>query len=481
MSLAKRTVVSVMWKGASNLVMIAALFVRSVLLARLLPVEVFGIYGLASAMVALAGVITEFGLREAFLHRSPETKEEDKAAAIHFTLNALITLVWATLLIILALVSTEGKTRTAVLWLTLGGFVSRLCLTPRLILTRRVVHRRLALLDLVDVLLSTLIALILAWRGITLGALLAIDLTTSVLSLFFLYLWRPVWTPHLAWSTSVVKYFLHFGSQAFLIRILGRTLDRVDDLWVGRYLGQEPLGFYSKAYAFARYPRRVLAVPIYQVSEGTLAELKNNRPALSRSFFRTNAFLVRVGFFIAGLFALVGPEFIRIVLTQKWLPILGAFRVMLIFTMLEQVRATVVQLFVAVGYPNQAIWARLAQLVALGLGLILLGPTLGIVGVAIAVDIMELLGIALLFWQAKRHVDFSIIRLFAVPTLATAIALLAGRIAIALPGVMGSDWRTGFVKSAVFVAVYGAIALALERNQFLDALRILTSILNKET
>jgi hypothetical protein len=93
---------------------------------------------------------------------------------------------------------------------------------------------------------------------------------------------------------------------------------------------------------------------------------------------------------------------------------------------------------------------------------------------------MELLGITLLFWQAKTHVDFSMTRLFAVPTFATAIGLLGGRMAITLPGIIGSDWRTGLVKSAIFILSYGFIALALERQQFIDALRILTSLFSRE-
>jgi O-antigen/teichoic acid export membrane protein len=92
MSLAGRAIRSATWAGsAASLVMVIG-FVRSVLLARLLPIEVFGVYALAFAIVSLSGALAGFGLSEALLHRSPETAEEEPAAATHFTLTAAASL-----------------------------------------------------------------------------------------------------------------------------------------------------------------------------------------------------------------------------------------------------------------------------------------------------------------------------------------------------------------------------------------------------
>jgi hypothetical protein len=39
--------------------------------------------------------------------------------------------------------------------------------------------------------------------------------------------------------------------------------------------------------------------------------------------------------------------------------------------------------------------------------------------------------------------------------------------AIVLPGILGSPWRTGSLKTAVFSIAYGLILLILERRQLL--------------
>lgn len=472
MNLARRTVTSTFWNMVANATKAVVLFVRSILLARLLPVEVFGIYGFAAAIVSLSTIVVNFGMGSAFLHHAPETKDEERAADVHFTLKLILTLVWVVVLVAGAFAFTSGPNRLALVFMTLTTGGIQLAETPRLLLVRRIVHRRLALIELANALLTTLLAVGLAWQGLTLWALLATDLVTLTVTFFFLYIHKPVWRPRLAWSPPVVRYFLRFGSRNFLASVLWTALDRVDDLWTGAYLGETSLGFYSRAYRFATYPRTVLAAPISSVAIGTYAELKDNRLRLSRAFFRINAFLVRSGFFIAGLMALVAPEFIRLALGAKWSPMLDAFRLMLVFTLLDPLRKVLSHLFTAVGKPEQVVPSLLIRMIVLVVGLFVLGPWLGIIGVALAVDMMLVVGIVTLLWQAKSYVSFSLRRLFAIPGLALVSGMFLARGAVALPGVLGSDWRTGSVKLVAFSVVYSTILLVTERRQVVEMLSL---------
>jgi O-antigen/teichoic acid export membrane protein len=427
-------------------------------------VETFGVYAGANAVVALAGIVATFGMGAAFLHRCAETEDEERTAAVHFTLQLVLTATWTALMILGTLALTSGETQTALLLMTLTTAAAQLAETPRLILVRRVIHRRLALLQLLNALLTTAAALGLALRGSTLWALLATDVLAAALTLGMLYIWRPVWRPRFAWDRQVARNLLSFGGRGFVATVLQHALDKVDDLWTRFYLGTNPMGLYSRAYTFASYPRTILAMPVNAVAAGTYAELKGQRRRLSQAFFRANALLVRTGFFLAGVLALVAPEFIRLLLGTKWLPMLDAFRLMLVYTLLDPIKITVASVITVSGAPERVVRARFVQLVVLVIGLVTLGPTFGITGVAVAVDLMLVVGILLLLREAGRFVDFSWYRLFAVPALALTVGLLAGRLAIMLPGVLQSDWCKGGVKMAGFSVVYGGILLGLERE-----------------
>ena len=368
------------------------------------------------------------------------------------------------MLIVFALLRTTGDQQTALIVITLATAGLEITQTPRLILVRRVVHRRLALLQFVDAILTTAVAVGLALLGATLWALLSTDVVVMVVSMVGLFLWRPVWRPRFGWNRDVVRYYLSFGSRNFAAGGLLLALDRVDDLWTLRYLGDTALGYYSRAYTFATYPRRILAGPVNQVAGGTYAELKSERKRLSQAFFRTNALLVRSGFLMAGLLALIAPELIAILLGEKWMPMLQAFRLMLVYTLLDPIKMTVGDLFVAVGRPELVLRVRLGQLAVMVVGLFALGTRYGIAGVALAVDAMVVVGIVVLLWQARQYVDYSVRRLFLAPALALAAGLAAGLGAMALLGsLFPSSLWTATIKTAAFLLAYAAVLFVLER------------------
>ncbi|MCP4415558.1 MAG: oligosaccharide flippase family protein [Chloroflexi bacterium] len=468
MTLARRSINSITWNSAANLVRVAVLLIRSILLARWLPVDLFGIYAFASSIVRISSIVANFGLGGAFLHRSPETENEDQAASAHFTLTALFSFIWAFLLIVGALLFADDSMLITLLVLIITAGGAQLIQTPRLILIRRVIHRRLVIVQTVNVIVISLVAVFLAWRGAGVWALLSTNIVGLVLGVFAWYVWKPVWRPRLSWKPAIVRYYLRFGSRNSLAAILSTMLDRVDDLWTYAFLGKIPLGFYSRAYTFATYPRIVLARPVNSVTVGTYAELKDDRKRLSQAFFRANALLVRSGFFLAGLIALVAPEFIRLVLGDKWIPMLDAFRLMLAFTLLDPIKMSVANLFVAMGKPERIVEARVAQLGVLLVGLFGLGLTMGITGVALAVDAMLFVGIVILLWRARLFVDFSPRRLFVAPGGALVLGLLLARGSLALPHVLGSDWRTGAVKTAVFIPTYALTLFLWEREQLIQ-------------
>jgi O-antigen/teichoic acid export membrane protein len=271
-----------------------------------------------------------------------------------------------------------------------------------------------------------------------------------------------------------MRYFLDFGLRNSLNAILYQALDRIDDIWVWAFLGETATGFYSKAYSFATYPRQVLAVPVNWVIGGAYAELKHDREGLSRLFRIVNSILVRSGFLMAGALALIAPEFIRVLLGEKWLPMLQAFRLMLVYTLLDPIKITVSSVIgLAGGKPEWVLGARTLQLIFMLVGLFALGPSLGISGVAVAVDGMLLLGIGILLWRARFFVDFSLVRLFGVPT----VALLAGgALSIYVSQNIGStlaDWQGAVLKSALFVCTYAAVLLLGEFHRLVDVTQAL--------
>lgn len=476
----RRSIASIRWNIVANSLQIIILLGRSILLTRWLAFETFGIYQFAAVVVGLLAFIPNWGMDGAFLHRAIEVQDEKTAAAHHFTLKLLFTTIWTGLMLLGTVAGSSGETQLAFCVLILTAAISHLTQTPSLILSRRIVHRRLALTQLLIALLTTAVSLYLAWLAgkyqsdqLALWALLSSHVVIALVNVGMMYLWRPFWKPQLAWEPAVIRYFLRFGGQNLVGNLLLQALDRVDDIWTKLYLGDGVLGVYDRAYTFATYPRELLARPVNSVVAGTYAELKGQRKELSRAFFQSNALLIRTGFWLGGILFLTAPELIHLTLTDKWLPMLDSFRLMLLFTLLDPIRMTVSDLMVTLGDAHRPIPIRLAQMGVLIAGLYLFGLRWGILGVALAVDLMLLVGIALAFRQARRYTDFSLRQLFGVPLLGLGVGLgltISGLPYLHLPD---NAWLTVFMNGLLFTLIYGLMLGLWEQKELRQWLKML--------
>lgn len=479
-SLARRSLTSVGWNVIARAVKLPAGLVLSVILARQLPVEYFGIVGGVEAFLALLSAFFDFGLLGAYFHRAPETENEQHATAVLFTLRVLFSAIWIVLLIPVGLVFFSGTRQMVLMIWGVAVALMRVVDVPRMLLMRRVEHKLLAFFDASVALLVLVISAAIAYTTHSIWALVVYPVISLAWSFVLFYLIKPVWQPRWLWDAAAVRYFLDFGRRGMPGGVLGVALDHVDDLWTNIFLGDLAMGFYSRAYRFAVYPGIVLAEPVNTVASATYAELKNDRARRSQAFFNVNALLVRSGFLLGGWFAVVAPELIRIFLGERWLPMVTAFRLMLVFTLFNPLKITVASMLTAMGKPEQVSQVRFVQLLVMLAGLFGLGCRYNIEGVALAVDLMLLVGIVLVFILVRPHVDVSYRRMLLVPFL----ALLAGvglsgwaEAALAQAALQGGgDWLALGFKSLAFGLGYAALVALLEGRLLLKLGREMTRL-----
>jgi O-antigen/teichoic acid export membrane protein len=461
-SLARRSITSVTWNTIAKGIILPVMTIQSIALARLLPVEYFGIFGGVYAVFMISTALFEFGLNGAFFHRAPEMLDEEQATAILFTLWFIGGCVCAALLAAGALILLSGLRQLTMLVFALAALIDSFASVPRTLLRRRVHFQRLAVLDLISNLAVFIATVGIAATAHSIWALLVMPIIPIMCTVILLDFWKPVWRPRFTWNKPVIKYYLNFGGRTVLGGVLGVALDFIDDLWTNIFLGDKMMGYYSRAYRFALLPRQILAESVNTVVSATYAELKFDRQRLSLAFFNANALMIRSGFLLGGWLAVIAPHFIRIFLGLKWMPMLDAFRLMLIFTLLDPIKTTILSALVAVGKPEKVSLARLFQFIVLIVGLFALGFRYQIAGVALAVDLMLVVGIGLALYYVKPYVDVSLASLFAVPTIALALGIALSWLASRAWNLTSTDWLAAIVKSLAFGLGYLAVSLVLE-------------------
>lgn len=398
----RRTLRAAGWQTWIGLVRLLVGLVRFVVLARLLPIEVFGQFGLAAAMVGLTIVVPRFGLTAAFLHRSPHTREEEPAASVLFTLRFGLVLGWAACLSVFVLVTGDGAVRTAVWVLVCCQLLAEPAFVPRLLLIRRLSYARIAVQESLSTVIGSVAAILLAFSGAGLWALLAPSLCHAVIDCVVFYWPSPVWRPRVACDRETAGYFLGFGSRNLLNGVFDVVIDKLPELWIGVFLGTSPLGIYSRASRLASYPRRVATDPLVSVLPARFSELKD-RPSEFASVLRASLITLMVGAaMISGAVWVLAPWLIEDVMGAKWLPALTPFRIVIALVVLEPLRLTLNCSLVARGEPGRAARIRGIQAVLLAPAVVVAASVAGLAGVAGAVVASAMLCVALLAFEVRR-------------------------------------------------------------------------------
>lgn len=457
-------------------------FVRSVLITRfLLPAEV-GIFRQALVILLWVGQISNFGLDAALIHRD---RDVERAYSTHFLLNlGLNGLVVIASLFVAPLLSRyyPDMGGLSVVFVTLAclELVKAFNFTPLVILTKELQFKHIAWVDIISSVSMTIIAPLMAYLGFGYWALVAERATGVLARAGFLWLYVRPWSPEINFDKATARWFMGFGSKLFTSRALNSLLDQFDEFWIGTILGKTPLGFYGKAYEFAGYPERVVGNPIVSVIFPTFAKVQHDRLRLSQAFFRAASLIVRAGFLFAGVLTLVIPEFIRIFLGDQWLPMALTFQLMLIYTLLNPLFTLASRLMTAVGKPEVKIVVQLIQLVIFIPSVILTGHLIGINGVALAADVMMLVGVSLLFWHLRKYVDISYRTLFGWPTIGLMIGIA---MVLTLTSVWNthSDWVGILSKSSLLIGVYFTTLVITEREPLVRTVGYIRDLIRRES
>jgi O-antigen/teichoic acid export membrane protein len=447
-------------------------FTRSVLLARLLLPEHFGVVTLALFYVALVAQLRAFGLDQALIHRRDADETVRRTYfTLRLTTGALSAVVMAASAPLLGRFYPAMPLLSWVVLALAGADVLRvLSSVQETMLSKHLAFAQLAAIDVAASVAMTVVAPLLAWAGWGVWALVAEQASGLAARAVMAWLVFRSWSPRWGWDRPTARWFWEYGKPTWGTNNLSFLATRFDDFWVGTMLGGVRLGFYSRAYAFAHYPRRVVVNPLVDVLTPVFAHLQADRVRLSQAFYRATYVILRAGFLVTGVFALVMPEFIHVVIGDQWRPMLFTFRLMLIYTLLDALYVNAMNLLFAVGRPRDA-----QRTVAVRTLVFLPGVMLGaylwdIDGVALAVDAMAVASGVILCRYLWEVVDFSLFRLAFWPTLAVCVAWMGGML-LEEAWIGQGPWVTAAGKTAAFSTLYLSVILAAEREHAMQGVR----------
>jgi len=206
------------------------------------------------------------------------------------------------------------------------------------------------------------------------------------------YLVHP-YRPRLSKYLGKVKELFAFGKWIMGSSVLVFLITQGDDIFVGKILGTTALGFYQLAYRISNLPTTEITHVISQVTFLAYSKLQDNIPRLREAYLKVLQLTALLSFPIAGLIFILAPDFTKIFLGEKWMPMVPAMQVLVFAGLIRSIQATRGAIFHAIGKPTIDTRWQVVRLSILAFSIYPFTIRAGIIGTSIAVFLVFLLPI----------------------------------------------------------------------------------------
>jgi O-antigen/teichoic acid export membrane protein len=383
-SLRARIFRSGIWVGLSASLGSILNFVRSIVLARLLTPEMFGLMGIAGIAIRTIETFTRPGIAPALI---ASKRAFDEAAATAFTLLVARGLLLAVLLAGVApLVARfyENEQLTLILQvLALVFVIGGLNNIETIARQKEIDFRSLTYLALASNFLGTVAAIAAAFWLRNVWALVIGQIATVSFNAILSYRFvagRFRFTLDRAMAGELVTYGKFITGSSIMMFVAAE----IDTAVLGKLVGLEMVGLYVFAFTLANLATAQISKSVSSVMMPAYSKLQGDTLALRRAFLRSLSFVMYLVMPICAGLMLVAEPLIVFIYGNRWAPAAEALRILSLYGLFRSLASFSGYLFEGIGKPRNAFYIgafRLAVVATLIVPMIL---WLGLVGAAIA-------------------------------------------------------------------------------------------------
>jgi len=385
-------------RGSTRLVGYIKLFI----LARLLLPEQFGIFGIASLVLAFLEIITETGINVFLIQENTDIKEYlNTAWVVSIFRGVFISLV---LFFLSPFIAGFFNNPDAIFVLRLMAAVPLLrgFINPAIVKYQKELLFKKEFIYRISVYtIDAIVAVILAF--ITKSA------ASFVYGMIAGVIFEVIFT-HLAVRVKINFEFISHKVKRVVNRgkwVMGSTLfnylfEQGDDIVVGRVLNSTALGFYQMAYKITTLPISEVASVVTTVTFPVYVKISGDFKRLLKAYFKTLAAVSLLVIPFGLILLLFAEPLVRIFLGENWLSIIPVVRVMSFFGAVRAIAVSVHPLFLAIKKQQYVTYITLFSILGLGITIVPFVLKYGIVGAAYSATIGLLVSIPVtLFYLIK--------------------------------------------------------------------------------
>lgn len=339
------------WKFGERITAQVVTFVVSVVLARLLPTEAYGLITLVTIFITFANCIVVNGFGSSLIQKK-DADNIDFSSVLYFQLGASLIL-YLILFFAAPLIASffgKGYEQLVPVLRVLG---LRIPLTAvnnvqQAYVSRKMIFRKFFFATIIGTVASAFVGIFMAYRGFGVWALVGQYLTNTVMDTIILGL-TIHWKPELKFSWSRLKDLFRYGWKILVAGLIGETYNELRSIIIGKLYTSNDLAFFDKGKQIPNIIVTNINSTISNVLFPAISKEQSNPvnvKNMMRRSIRTSAYIMCPMMF--GL-AVVAEPLIKLLLTDKWLPCVPYLQIYCIAYCFEPIQTANLQAIKAVG------------------------------------------------------------------------------------------------------------------------------------
>lgn len=330
--------------GAVTLASQALMFIiqlgSTMILARILSPQDYGINAMAMTVTGFAGMFSSFGLSTATVQRADITHEQVSTLFwINVLIGFLITLATAAISPAAAWFYKTPELLWVMLTLSAIFTITGFGVQHQALLTRQMRFFSIVSINVISMLAGVVVAIITGYHGFGYWALV-FNLLTFVTLNTIGYWCLCKWIPGLPRRHSGVGAMIRFGSSLVGSNVVNYFPRHLDNVLIGRYHGSDALGLYSKAYQLLMMPITNLRNPLIRVAIPSLSRLQNNPKQYRDYFLKCVSLLAFISMPLVTFMFVFSDHLISLLLGSRWMGASEIFKVLALAAFIQPVAST---------------------------------------------------------------------------------------------------------------------------------------------
>ena len=440
-------------------------FAVTVVLARLIEPEVFGLVATVTIVTSILMVFADSGMGNALIQKK-DPDDLDFSSVFYFNIVFCLLLYIALYFTspMLAKLYKEPSLTPILRVLGLTVVVAGVKNVQQAYVSKTLQFKRFFFATLGGTLLSGAVGIAMALMGYGIWALVAKELVNVTVNTAILWL-TVGWKPKFMFSLKRLGALLSFGWKLLVSALLDTVYNKLRQIIIGIKYTSADLAFYERGNSLPNLVVENINSSIDSVLLPVLSDEQDSKEQVRRMTRRA----IKVSSYIMmpmmiGL-AVCAEPLVRLLLTEKWLPCVPYLRVFALTYAFYPVHTANLNAIKAMGRSDLFLILEIIKK-ALGLVLLVMTVKLGAYAMAVSLFVMTLICQFINAWPNRKLLDYPFISQLRDLMPALLLSVLMGACVYPISLLNLSDWLTLPLQVLVGVLVYVAVSAVFKVESF---------------